>query len=301
MKKDRFFRRYRRLIELFERHKTLSFEELKGFFDEIDQKTPPDDQLMPNGYNIRTFQRDKLELESLFGVRIISKKKAYYLERERKDKLLDDLLDRFDLIHLRQHYLKAADALQTEGRKAEGSEQIPEIIKAINDQRSIRFWYHYFDGREPEQKNVSPYLLREYRLRWYVLAKPKGSNGLKLYGLDRIQALEILEQVAEEPSEDPFCYFNYSIGIMRNEGPPENILIETDLQQAHYFDSQPLHNTQRKIEVKVEEDQVFYSFQLHITYDLLLEFMQFGARLKVHYPKSLKEQLQRMHAEAANC
>lgn len=299
MKKDRFFRRYRRLIELFERHKSLSFEELKRFFDEIDQKIPLEDQLMPNGYNIRTFQRDKLELESLFGVRIISKKKAYYLERDRKDKLLDDLLDRFDLIHLRQIYSKAADALQTEGRKAEGSDQIPIIIKAINDRRSIAFRYHYFDGREPEDKQVSPFLLREYRLRWYLLAQPAETQGLKLYGLDRIQQLQILEQESEDAAENPFEYFRHSIGIMRNEGPPEIIVIETDTQQAHYFDSQPLHSSQQKIEVNEAQDQVFYTYQLHVTYDLLLEFMQFGSRLKVHQPQTLKEQLKRMHAQAA--
>lgn len=299
MKKDRFFRRYRRLIELFERHQTLSFEELKGFFDEIDQKTPPDDQLMPNGYNIRTFQRDKLELETLFGVRIISNKKAYHLERDRKDKLLDDLLNRFDLVHLRQLYPKAADLLQAEGRKAEGSEQIPELLKAINDQRTITFHYHYFDGREAEQKQVSPYLLRQYRLRWYLLAQPHHSQGLKLYGLDRIQCLQILDEKAEKPSENPSDYFRYSIGIMRNEGLPEIVEIETDTQQSHYFDSQPLHHTQQKKAVDNIKNRVFYTYQLHITYDLLLEFMQFGSRLKVHQPKSLKQQLQRMHADAA--
>ncbi|MFT4681875.1 MAG: putative DNA-binding transcriptional regulator YafY, partial [Flavobacteriales bacterium] len=54
---------------------------------------------------------------------------------------------------------------------AKGSELLPIILQSIKDARSIRFTYHSFQDDSTTDRKFHPYLLKEYRNRWYVIGK----------------------------------------------------------------------------------------------------------------------------------
>ncbi|HEY1008579.1 MAG TPA: WYL domain-containing protein, partial [Daejeonella sp.] len=50
-------------------------------------------------------------------------------------------------------------------------------------------------------RQVHPYALKEFRGRWYILAKDLKDNRIKTFGLDRIQYLEITKKRFTFPSD----------------------------------------------------------------------------------------------------
>jgi predicted DNA-binding transcriptional regulator YafY len=52
--------------------------------------------------------------------------------------------------------------------KAGGSEWLEMILKAIVEKHALQMKYHGF-GKEEKTYSLSPYLLKEYRNRWYVV------------------------------------------------------------------------------------------------------------------------------------
>lgn len=48
-----------------------------------------------------------------------------------------------------------------------------------------------FEENDISQRNAEPYALKEFKGRWYLLAKDRKDYQIKTFGLDRIQELEI--------------------------------------------------------------------------------------------------------------
>ena len=92
---------------------------------------------------------------------------------------------------------------------------------------------------------MHPYLLKEYRNRWYLIGKSELKEKVITFGLDRIFDPILLEQtfrVDNNFSVDNF--FKHSIGITVFNELPDEIIIETNPILSKYLISQPLHHSQ---------------------------------------------------------
>ena len=173
--------------------------------------------------------------------------------------------------------------------KITGSEFLEGLLDAIKKKRKVQFSYQGFNAAESKVRRVHPYLLKEYRHRWYLIGKSEVKNRIQTFGLDRLKELTVLEDMfSMEKSFDPDLFFKYSLGITANVGSPEKILIETEELLSKYLISQPLHNSQEYLGMSANKKHLFSYFLLP-TYELKTQLLGFGDEVKILSPDSLIE------------
>lgn len=170
---------------------------------------------------------------------------------------------------------------------SKGQEFLNEILNAIKAQRSIRFTYKKFDSSAEKLHELQPYVLKEYRNRWYVTGKSLNSSHIVTFGLDRIVTLELLSQsfVVDE-GFNVADYFKHSFGIsVSNKLKPEAIRLCFTPQQGEYIKSQPLHNTQ--VIINDSETECVVEIMVIPSFELTAQILSYGSQVKVLQPSWL--------------
>jgi predicted DNA-binding transcriptional regulator YafY len=171
-----------------------------------------------------------------------------------------------------------------------GSEFLEPILDAIKGKNKIQFLYQSFSDTEGKLRRVHPYLLKEYRHRWYLICKNELKDKVQTFGLDRISELTLLEEKFSIDNQfDPNLFFSHSIGITANNGNPEKIVFQTDDLLSKYLLSQPLHESQVYLGGKKNKHQ--FSLFLLPSYELKMILLGYGSALKVLEPQSLCEEI----------
>lgn len=170
-----------------------------------------------------------------------------------------------------------------------GSEYLVPIILAIREEQVLRIYYQPFYEDKPYFADVHPYLLKEYRSRWYLIGLHDFKEQLRTYSLDRIRDIRKAELPYRKKSISARQYFRNSIGIIAPEGEPPRIRIAVQKTQAQYLITQPWHESQN---IEEEDDErVIFSFRVHPTYEFKSLLLSHGKDLQVLEPESLKNQM----------
>ena len=93
-------------------------------------------------YSIRTFERDKIDIATLFGISIQydRKDKTYFIdETEIEDQSVTLLIDAFSIHHALKEGNKLSPSVFLEKRKSLGTEHIHGIIHAIQNRFILQF------------------------------------------------------------------------------------------------------------------------------------------------------------------
>lgn len=168
-----------------------------------------------------------------------------------------------------------------------GSEHLPGLIDAIKSKKVIRLYYQPFYEDKPYYTDVHPYLLKEYKQRWYMIGLNDFKDQLRTYSLDRIRDIEGSSIEYKQKDFNAEDYFKNSIGIISPQGEAPLIKIAVQKTQAQYMITQPWHESQN-IDSETEEDVIF-SFRLHPTYEFISLLLSYGKDVRVLEPESLIE------------
>lgn len=171
------------------------------------------------------------------------------------------------------------------------------IYKAIINQTTLSLQYQSFKARQAAALVFYPYLLKEYRNRWFVLGKSSKGNTLLTLALDRIQAIEPLPNIAfkHQRDFDPHLYFSPIIGVTRNIGDkPVVITFLANHQQAPYIKTKPLHPSQQII--SQNKEGTTFSIEVVPNFELERELMGFGEGLRVLSPSNMVRRMKRKAA-----
>ena len=168
-----------------------------------------------------------------------------------------------------------------------GSEYLAPIINAIKEQKVLRIYYQPFYEDKPYFAEVHPYLLKEYRNRWYMIGLNDFKGVLRTYSLDRIRDIQSSDLVYQKQPFNAREYFKGTVGIIAPEGDPPKIRIAVQKTQAQYMITQPWHESQN-IEEEVG-DEVIFHFRVHPTYEFISLMLSLGKDLRVLEPKSLRD------------
>lgn len=173
-----------------------------------------------------------------------------------------------------------------------GIQYFDGIVRAIENSRVLRITYLPFYEDKPYFNEVHPYLLKEYRHRWYLVGFNAYREQVRTYALDRIRNLEVLPELkykaAGFKAED---YFKYSIGIIAPEGRPPLVKLAVQKNQAQYLIKQPWHESQN-IETESDEEVVF-SFRVHPTYEFRSLVLSLGKDANILEPGSLRKEMRK--------
>jgi len=202
--------------------------------------------------------------------------------------ILDKLETRVNLNH--------SDKLQNAVRfedipPSKGLEYIGILMDMISNEHVVEISYERFNSDETKKHVLHPYLLKEYRNRWYILGLNAKHNGITTYALDRINGIEGLEhiQYVKNKSLDPDTYFNHTIGITTSGEDAVDIILEIDKDFAPYFLTQPIHASQKVLEEK--HGKVLLALNLIINTELETLLLGYADRITVISPEILKKSL----------
>jgi predicted DNA-binding transcriptional regulator YafY len=172
-----------------------------------------------------------------------------------------------------------------------GLNHIDGIHKAILTKQTLEIQYQSFKAKSAQSMIFYPYLLKEYRNRWFVLGINKRNKSINTLALDRLETFrELPSEKYENAPFDVFSYFDNVIGVTKSLNQrPLNILIKIEKEHAPYVITKPLHPTQKII--KEESDGTLFSIEVIWNFELETLLLGFGERIKVLSPKKLRNRM----------
>ena len=150
----------------------------------------------------RTFQRDLNDIRNLYDIDIqCNSSHLYYIADEGiQPEVNTRMLEAFDLYNSLKMAEGVSPFIYLEKRRPQGTEHIYGLLHAIQNHRLLRFDYQKFWEDEPTARITEPYGLKEFKSRWYLLAKDRKDNKVKTFGLDRMQNIEITREKFAQPT-----------------------------------------------------------------------------------------------------
>ena len=242
----------------------------------------------------RTFQRDLKDIDSLFNIEIKynGSTKAYHIVEEFPD-ASNRILEAFDTFHALNMSGQLSDYIHFESRKPLGTEHFYGLLHAIKNRVVIEFNYQKYWDDHISQRKVHPYALKEYRQRWYVVAKDQKDQRIKTFSLDRMTFLHISKQHFIYPPDFSVSeYFNGCFGIIRGSKKTlEDIELQFSAFQGKYIKSLKLHHSQETIEDT--KNALTIKLKMHITHDSIMEILSMGSEVKVLKPARFAEDIKK--------
>ena len=238
------------------------------------------------------FHRWKSTVEMLFDVHIkCNAYNEYYIEEAsdlRGADLRLRLLNLMSIDSLLKDSKELSDRILFEPVPS-GEKFLTPIIETMRDKTAIEMTYQSFTRQKPATFIVEPYCLKMFKQRWYVLAYSPGTDDMRVYGLDRIQAIESSTEKYKIPKDfDAERYFKNTYGVSFADDQPEEVKVKISAYQANFLRSLPIHASQEEIDCN-DEFSIFRYFVVP-TFEFMQELRKYGSELEVLSPQSLRDE-----------
>lgn len=301
MSKRAYFSRYLLILKKLKVKPYSTYRELQVYIDNQFDYLQMQDDTLNIGFSKRTLQRDIREIRNLFGMDIEYSKlnKGYFISGDETENMnFQRMIEAFDMFNSLNLAQDLTPFVHLEKRRPQGTENLYGLLHAIKNRLQIQFTYQKFWEEELSQRLAEPYALKEFKNRWYIMAKDSRDGNIKSFALDRLSNLEITKQTYQHPHNYSIEQrYRYCFGIISpNNEEPQDIILSFDPFQGKYIKTLPLHDTQQVLADNEEETKI--KLRLCVTHDLLMELLSFGDNMKVIEPRSLADQVKQAHENA---
>ena len=210
---------------------------------------------------------------------------------------VEDVVNRLE-DHLSSMRYKVEPVILLEGNeRLRGLEHITPLHDAIVNKNPLSITYQSFHWPEPQTFCFSPYILKEFRNRWFVFGRRHDSPEpiLLNLALDRIETVSPApkkERYVKDKTFHPQQYFNDIIGVSRwPDDKVEHVVFRVDASQVPYVTTKPLHHSQQEIS-REDDSSVLFSIDVIHNYELERDILGFGEGITVISPESLASKIQ---------
>ncbi len=171
-----------------------------------------------------------------------------------------------------------------------GSKWLNGLFNAVKEKLQVRIYYHSYNSETTKEYLINPYLLKEYKNRWYVIAYRPDQDKMGTFELGRIQQVKLLPTGFEMlPSFNPDDFFKYAFGITVLNGKPEKVSLLFQNSELRYLIDTPLHPSQKLTNQGAETSTI--ELEVYITTELVMNILSFGKKVKVIGPEQLRVQV----------
>jgi len=180
-----------------------------------------------------------------------------------------------------------------------GLEFLDTIYKAILNKKVVNISYKSFKAKNKNDIQLHPYLLKEYRNRWFVLGRKSKTEPLVNFALDRIISLEILldEFYIENENFNPTEYFKNVIGVsVKPNKKVEIIHLSVNNEIAPYILTKPLHHSQKIVSNSKTNTEI--TIEVIPNLELEKEILSFGENVTVISPEKFRKQIKKRITDA---
>lgn len=246
-------------------------------------------------YPERSFHRHKNAIKDMFDIDIeCDKRTGRYSIANAGD--LDKggvrtwLLNTFAVNNLinESHHLKRRILFE---EIPSGQRFLTTVIEAMRDGLTVMLTYRSFNRPEPSTFEVHPYCVKVFKQRWYMVAYNPWYDNMRIYALDRVEAVQTTENRFNPPKNfDAKEYFADAFGIIMDENyEVEQVVIKVADGQREYFRTLPLHVSQEEVETM--PGYSIFGFRLRPTFDFMQELRRYGSQIEVLSPQWLRDEM----------
>lgn len=287
-----YFDRYVWLIDVINRHGHISFKDISYLWSRSPLNTVGENYLPE-----RTFHNHREAIFDTFGIEIkCDRSLGYYIANSddlEADGIRQWLLESLSMNNLLNETKDMRDRILFE--KIPSSQKwLPVIVNAMRDGKVIEMTYQSFWKDEPCTYKAKPYCLKLFKQRWYMLAKSEGKDEPRIYALDErminvVQTDQDYKLPAKFNAEKFFAeYFGIIVGT---DWEPQEVKIRIVNDQVKYFDTLPLHDSQRKVPEESNDQYTVYRYHLAPTFDFKQELLSHGPDVTVISPADFREEV----------
>jgi len=286
--------RYKHIVHKL-RRKPSSFNEIADYLEKQSEIEDYDFTISK-----RTYKRDMEDIYSIWSIDIKydTAKKVYYIADEGDPAQKDKLFEAFDTLYLLNMTEDLSNYIHLERTRPKGTENLYLLIHAIKNKLRIQFDYEKYWDDAITQRVVEPYALKEFKNRWYLIARDVKDSYPKTFALDRMAELEVTKAKFDVPTSfDMNAMFRYCYGIITpKDEKPEEVILSFNVEQGKYIKSLPLHESQEII--VDDEEELKIKLKVYITHDFEMELLSLGDNVKVLQPAFLAEKLESVYQSA---
>lgn len=168
-----------------------------------------------------------------------------------------------------------------------GLKLLNPLYNYIAQRQSLRIMYQPFSARKPQQYVVFPYLLKEFRNRWFLFCSRATDLLMFNLALDRIVSVEPIDvPYRDNPQFDSEHFFDNVIGVTKNIGnKPQHITFRATRDQSHYIATKPVHPSQKLVSCNPNDGSCIFSIDVVINIEMYSIMMSFGPGVKLLSPR----------------
>lgn len=217
-----------------------------------------------------------------------------------------DGLDNFEWLAELRKQLKVEERkpiISLSKNLVENSTLIASLFSAISNEQVVELTYRKFLDSTERKVIISPYLLKEYNRRWYIVGGTYDTNRVLNFALDRLVEIEFKTGYTFKPCEtDLEERFEEIIGVTFNEEVPlTQILFWVSDAIKGYIHTKPIHGSQihikgdraDKLHILYPQLQSgdFLTIECRENFELIRELTAWGDDLIVLTPVSLRDRI----------
>ena len=246
-------------------------------------------------YSIKNVTLSKLDVENIsLAAKILGQYKGFDFFKD-----LSGIFEKFESRLQIQISDKIHSNISFEtSPQIKGHNFLKPLLASINEKIVIEIIYQKFGDEETKSHLLHPYLLKEYQGFWYVLGFHPKSNSIKTFAVDRIQKIELKNDLLflEKLNFNSETYFKDTIGVTYTGKDAEQIILEVEHVFAPYLIAKPLHHSQKLVEVK--PSFTVFEYLMVINQELENILMSHINHIAIVEPQSLKLSLKEKVSKA---
>lgn len=183
-----------------------------------------------------------------------------------------------------------------------GLEHLNALYDIISSRQTVCINYRSFNSRQPRPFFLFPYLLKEYRNRWFVFGSRVGDMKIFNLALDRIVDFHICPDIPYKENPDfGEDYFDDVVGVTKHSRlKKEQIKLRAVNSQASYILTKPIHSSQQLIEKNKADGSMTFVLDVVVNNELIAQLLSFGPGIRILQPESLANRLRDLHLQAAS-
>lgn len=284
-----YFKRYVWLIDTINRAGHISLKDLSNKWE----NSSVNDEGEPLAE--RTFHNHRIAIEDTFGIEIkCDRSLGYYISNEddiESGSIRQWMLESLSLSNMLNETRDMRDRILFEEIPS-SKRWLSLLVNAMRDGKAVEMTYHSFWRGEDSTFIAHPWCLKLFKQRWYVLALSEDHKEPRVYSLDErmIDITQTKKALKVSPKFNAREFFSNYFGIfVGKEYKPETVRLKVDAYQVNYFNSLPLHPSQKLVESN--DDYSVYEYYLAPTFDFKQEILRHGAQVEVLAPAHLREEV----------
>lgn len=215
---------------------------------------------------------------------------------------MTDIVSRLEdhVTSARQKTIPVIDFEKNENLK--GLDHLDTIYHAIVNKQTLELKYRSFKARSANTFIFYPYLLKEYRNRWFVFGMMRKDRTLRNLALDRIHGLQIMpeERFVENRLFDSTTFFDDLVGVTKGlQSKAEKVVFQAGKMDAPYIRTKPVHKSQQVVSEQ-KDGSVIFEIEVVINQELQREFFGFADGIRILEPKHLADFMETKLKRAVN-